>query len=168
MAEPGAQSLLPMEVYGAEPSYFTGKLEAVLRFKELPYERLSRPPGRLTRETGVAQVPGLQLGDGGGEAAEPVAQTGQQGAAVLGRDQPPVGAFEQPRPQGRLQGADLVAHGRGCDAELLGRGGQGFQAGGRLEGAQRVQRGERHGEGHPISFIRSRLYLRRKCVNQKA
>ncbi len=58
-------SILPLEVYGAEPSYFTGKLEAVLRYKELPYRRISLAPGRkLAKETGVAQVPGVRLADG--------------------------------------------------------------------------------------------------------
>jgi len=58
------QSLLPLRVYGAEPSYFTGKLEGVLRFKELPYERISRVPDRaLARATGVAQLPAVRLAD---------------------------------------------------------------------------------------------------------
>ena len=62
---PGAgDPVLPMKVYGPEVSYFTGKLEAVLRFKELPYERIPRDPGRLERATGAAQVPGVQLADG--------------------------------------------------------------------------------------------------------
>ena len=56
--------ILPMKVYGPEVSYFTGKLEAVLRFKELPYQRIAQSPGRyLERTTGVAQVPGVQLAD---------------------------------------------------------------------------------------------------------
>jgi glutathione S-transferase len=57
--------VLPLTVYGPEVSYFTGKLEAVLRFKELPYQRVAKgPAGDLARATGVAQVPGLQLADG--------------------------------------------------------------------------------------------------------
>ncbi len=57
--------VLPLEVYGAEVSYFTGKLEAVLRYKELPYRRIPRVPGRqLERATGVAQIPGVRLADG--------------------------------------------------------------------------------------------------------
>ena len=58
-------SLLPIEVVGPEVSYFTGKLEAVLRFKELPYRRIpAAPEGRVARETGVAQVPAVRLADG--------------------------------------------------------------------------------------------------------
>jgi len=56
--------ILPMQVHGPEVSYFTGKLEAVLRFKELAYQRVAQPPGPgLERTTGVAQVPGVQLAD---------------------------------------------------------------------------------------------------------
>ena len=55
---------LPLTVYGPEISYFTGKLEAVLRFMELPFQALPQTPVELARTTGVAQVPGLQLADG--------------------------------------------------------------------------------------------------------
>lgn len=57
-----------MIVYGSEYSYFTGKLEAYLRFKEIPYER--RPLGvwmyswKLPRLLGGAQLPTVQLADG--------------------------------------------------------------------------------------------------------
>jgi hypothetical protein len=33
-------SVLPLTLYGPELSYFTGKLEAVIRYMELPYQRL--------------------------------------------------------------------------------------------------------------------------------
>ncbi|HEB89844.1 MAG TPA: glutathione S-transferase domain-containing protein, partial [Deltaproteobacteria bacterium] len=57
--------VLPLTLYGPEISYFTGKLEAVLRFMELPHRRLAKGPmGDLPRVTGVAQVPALQLADG--------------------------------------------------------------------------------------------------------
>jgi glutathione S-transferase len=55
-------------VYGSEHSYFTGKLEAYLRFKEIPYER--RPLGvwmyswKLPRLLGGAQLPTVRLADG--------------------------------------------------------------------------------------------------------
>jgi glutathione S-transferase len=55
-------------VYGSEHSYFTGKLEAYLRYKEIPYER--RPLGvwmyswKLPRLLGGAQLPTVQLADG--------------------------------------------------------------------------------------------------------
>jgi glutathione S-transferase len=61
----GADPALPIRLYGPEVSYFTGKLEAVLRYKELPHQRVPRAPARsLERATGVAQVPGMQLADG--------------------------------------------------------------------------------------------------------
>ncbi len=56
--------ILPLTLYGPEPSYFTGKLEAVIRYMELPYQRIAKAPtGDLARATGVAQVPGLLLAD---------------------------------------------------------------------------------------------------------
>ncbi len=57
-------SALPLTVYGPEVSYFTGKLEAVLRFMELPYRPVAAGPADLAGPTGVAQVPGMQLADG--------------------------------------------------------------------------------------------------------
>ncbi len=56
--------ILPLQVYGPEVSYFTGKLEAVLRFMELPYRAIARGPVQMEGPTGVAQVPGLELADG--------------------------------------------------------------------------------------------------------
>ncbi len=56
--------ILPLELYGPEVSYFTGKLEAVIRFLELPYERISIAPTQLASSTGTAQVPGLKFADG--------------------------------------------------------------------------------------------------------
>ncbi|HKJ35435.1 MAG TPA: glutathione S-transferase family protein [Solirubrobacterales bacterium] len=57
-----------MIVYGSEYSYFTGKFEAYLRYKEIPYER--RPLGfynylwRIPRKVGVAQLPTVELPGG--------------------------------------------------------------------------------------------------------
>ncbi len=59
-----ADAALPFELYGPEISYFTGKLEAVLRYKGLPYRRIPEAPAGLERATGVAQVPALRLADG--------------------------------------------------------------------------------------------------------
>ena len=56
--------ILPLELYGPEVSYFTGKLEAALRYAELPYRRFAASPVELAAHTGVAQVPGLKLADG--------------------------------------------------------------------------------------------------------
>jgi glutathione S-transferase len=55
--------ILPLTVYGPEVSYFTGKLEAVLRYMELPYRTVAKGPAEMAAPTGVAQVPGLQLAD---------------------------------------------------------------------------------------------------------
>ncbi len=55
----------PLKVYGSELSYYTGKLEAYLRYKEIPYELITDNPFPLLRKrTGVAQVPGVELPDG--------------------------------------------------------------------------------------------------------
>lgn len=57
--------ILPLALHGAEFSYFTGKLEGMIRYMELPYQR--RPAGPTSdaaSATGVAQVPALQLADG--------------------------------------------------------------------------------------------------------
>lgn len=56
----------PLRVYGSEISYFTGKLEGYLRYKEIPYERLAmKNPFRLVRRTtGIGQVPAVELPDG--------------------------------------------------------------------------------------------------------
>lgn len=59
-----ADTALPLTLYGPELSYFTGKLEAVIRFMELPYQRLpAGPMGAEALAAGVAQVPALQLAD---------------------------------------------------------------------------------------------------------
>ena len=57
--------ILPLDLYGPELSYFTGKLEAVLRYMELPYRRIGKGPiGDIEKRTGIAQVPALHLADG--------------------------------------------------------------------------------------------------------
>jgi glutathione S-transferase len=61
-------SATPLRVYGSEISYFTGKLEGYLRYKEIPYERLAMTRRHWSRivpqKTGVAQMPALELPDG--------------------------------------------------------------------------------------------------------
>jgi len=60
-----SRAIVPLRVFGPDVSYFTGKLEAYLRYKEIPYERVpGNPFATLARETGVGQVPGVQLADG--------------------------------------------------------------------------------------------------------
>jgi len=58
----------PLRIYGSEISYFTGKLEGYLRYKEIPYERIAmtrRYWSRIVpRATGVAQMPAVELPDG--------------------------------------------------------------------------------------------------------
>ena len=57
--------ILPLRVHGIEASYFTGKLEAYLRYKEIPYERIAASPGSpQIRATGVGQIPAVELADG--------------------------------------------------------------------------------------------------------
>lgn len=56
--------ILPLTLHGPEVSYFTGKLEAALRYMELPYATVPKGPVHMARATGVAQVPGLELADG--------------------------------------------------------------------------------------------------------
>jgi hypothetical protein len=44
--------ILPLTIYGPELSYFTGKLEAVVRYMELPYQRIPKGPmGDVARTT---------------------------------------------------------------------------------------------------------------------
>jgi glutathione S-transferase len=57
----------PLRVYGASLSYYTGKLEAYLRYKEIPYQRIAMLPSlrrRIRRLTGADQMPALELPDG--------------------------------------------------------------------------------------------------------
>jgi len=59
--------ITPLEVYGSKQSYFTGKLESYLRYKDIPYDFVSLNPGSskvLVAGTGVMQLPGVQLADG--------------------------------------------------------------------------------------------------------
>lgn len=59
-----SKAITPLQVHGLEPSYFTGKLEAYLRYKEIPYEFVPCSPDDLKQATGVGQVPGVKLADG--------------------------------------------------------------------------------------------------------
>jgi glutathione S-transferase len=60
-----ARDASPLRVYGSTISYFTGKLEAYLRYKEIPYERVAMTMrywnGVVPRATGVAQMPAVEL-----------------------------------------------------------------------------------------------------------
>ncbi len=58
----------PLRVWGAERSYFTGKLEGYLRYKEIPYQRVSAKSRDFERtlpaRTGAMQIPAVELADG--------------------------------------------------------------------------------------------------------
>ncbi len=56
-----------IKLYGLKISYYTGKMEGYLRYKEIPYEFVvlnRKTMGRLKHETGAAQMPAVELGDG--------------------------------------------------------------------------------------------------------
>ena len=56
-----------LKVYGASISYYTGKLEGYLRYKEIPYEFVPfnrKIMSMLNRKTGTSQMPAVELPDG--------------------------------------------------------------------------------------------------------
>tara|TARA_R110000824_G_scaffold118960_2_gene271433 strand:+ start:49724 stop:50854 length:1131 start_codon:yes stop_codon:yes gene_type:complete len=56
-----------LDFYGLDLSYFTGKVEAFLRFKEIPHKRIElsiKLMRKLAAQTGLAQMPAIQLPDG--------------------------------------------------------------------------------------------------------
>ena len=57
-----------MKVYGLKVSYFTGKLEGYLRYKNIPYEFCALTASEfrkmLAEKTGAMQMPAVQLDDG--------------------------------------------------------------------------------------------------------
>jgi hypothetical protein len=56
----GAPQETPIKVYGSAISYYTGKLEGYLRYKEIPYEFVPYGPAaqlRVRRRTGASQKP---------------------------------------------------------------------------------------------------------------
>jgi len=58
----------PCRVYVMDVSYFSGKVEAYLRYKRIPHTRIETHHalllGTVFRHTGVAQVPAIELPDG--------------------------------------------------------------------------------------------------------
>ena len=57
----------PLRVYGSSISYYTGKFEAYLRYKEIPYELVPFTPARMravAKHTGNTQMPSVELPDG--------------------------------------------------------------------------------------------------------
>lgn len=62
-----AAALTPLRLYGSKISYYTGKFEAYLRYKEIPYEFVTMTPRvrrRVVKETGANQMPAVELADG--------------------------------------------------------------------------------------------------------
>ena len=56
-----------LTVYGSAISYYTGKFEGYLRYKEIPYRFVELKPmvgQRLAKETGASQMPAVELPDG--------------------------------------------------------------------------------------------------------
>jgi glutathione S-transferase len=56
-----------MKVYGLDLSYFTGKLQAYLRYCELPFRFVEMNLGdmrKVAQKTGMAQMPAIELADG--------------------------------------------------------------------------------------------------------
>lgn len=57
----------PLLVHGSSISYFTGKLEAYLRYKEIAYRLVPMTPlvrAKVGRRTGTTQMPAVELPDG--------------------------------------------------------------------------------------------------------
>jgi glutathione S-transferase len=56
----------PMRVYGSKVSYFTGKLEAYLRYKGIAYEQLPllKYQKQIQEHLGTTQMPAVELEDG--------------------------------------------------------------------------------------------------------
>lgn len=56
-----------IKLYGLRISYYTGKMEAYLRYREIPYEFITLNRSRmkmLEEKTGAAQMPAVELPDG--------------------------------------------------------------------------------------------------------
>lgn len=59
--------LAGLKLYGLDLSYFTGKLEAYIRYTEIPHQRVElsiRRMREVARRTGLAQMPAVELPDG--------------------------------------------------------------------------------------------------------
>ena len=60
-------TITPLRVMGLKISYYTGKFEGYLRYKEIPYEFVTMEPAvrrEVVRRTGAAQMPAVALADG--------------------------------------------------------------------------------------------------------
>lgn len=57
----------PIKLYAAKLSYYSGKFEGYLRYKEIPFEFVPLGPSgirKLHKETGASQMPAVELPDG--------------------------------------------------------------------------------------------------------
>ncbi len=66
-AHPDLAALAGIRVHGLDLSYFTGKLQAYLRYCELPFDFVDMDTAglrRAARATGMAQMPAVELVDG--------------------------------------------------------------------------------------------------------
>lgn len=64
---PDLAALAGMRVHGLDLSYFTGKLQAYLRYCELPFDFVDMDTAgmrRAAQATGMAQMPAIELADG--------------------------------------------------------------------------------------------------------
>ena len=95
----------------------------------------------MTRTFAVA--PALELPDGVAHALEARMQARIDQPARIGQLDRPRAAVEQRQAELLLERADLVAQRRRRDMQLLGRLGEAQMAGDRLEGFQRIERGQR-------------------------
>ncbi len=53
-----------VRIHGASISYFTGKLEVYLRYKEIPYDLVPGRPDQVRKHAGAAQIPVVELPNG--------------------------------------------------------------------------------------------------------
>lgn len=61
------EGVAPLTLHGLDLSYFTGKVQAYLRYRNVPHrfvELSARGFSDLARRTGIAQMPAIQLADG--------------------------------------------------------------------------------------------------------
>ncbi len=90
---------------------------------------VSRPSARLARKRGGGLTQQVEAGG----------QFGKIVAALVGEHEAARQALEQGGVQILLEAAHLLAHGRGRDAQLGGRGHEAAQARGGFEGAQGIE-----------------------------
>lgn len=66
-SNPHPPSIAGLSFYGLDLSYFTGKVEAFLRYREIPHHRIAlnmKLMRQVAARTGLAQMPAIQLPDG--------------------------------------------------------------------------------------------------------